>query len=145
VLVRIDESGADDERLDELTSVLSAELLSADVDDVARVSEGDAPPGARAADFAAIGALLVTLQTSIAAVHRMVAAVRSWLARGSTERSAELVVGDVTLRLTGSSSEQQNRLIEEFVRAVATRVDPVTEVVQEAESQYRRTASAIRR
>jgi hypothetical protein len=124
VLVTIEESGADDERLDELTSVLSAELLSADVDDVARVSAGDAPPGARAVDLAAIGALLVTLQTSIAAVDRMVAAVRSWLGRGSTERSAELVVGDVTLRLTGSSSDQQDRLIEEFVRAVAAKAEP---------------------
>src|SRR5215207_7362728 len=90
VLVTIGENGADDERLTELTSVLFEELLSGDADDVARVSAGDAPPGARAVDLAAVGALLVTLQTSVAVLHRVITTVRGWLGRGSGERSAEL-------------------------------------------------------
>jgi hypothetical protein len=124
VLVTIGESGADEERLDELTAVLREDLLSADVDRVRRVSAGEAPPGARAVDLDAIGALLVTLPTSVDALRCVIGAVRSWLGRGSTERSAELLIGDVTLRLTGPSPDQQDRLIDEFVRAVATRREP---------------------
>jgi hypothetical protein len=47
--------------------------------------------------------------------------VRAWVARGQggQQRTAELTVGDKAIKLTGVSADQQDRLIEQFVSAVA--------------------------
>src|SRR5262249_33766005 len=118
VWVKVEEGGADSERLQELTDRLRAELLELDVEDVSGVPETEAPPGSRAVDLAAVGALLVSMTDSMQLLGRLVAAVRSWLARSSAERSVELTIGDKTLRVTNASSDQQDRLIEEFIHAV---------------------------
>jgi len=61
---------------------------------------------------------MVTLTGSVDLVGRIVGSVRSWLARGSPERTVELSVGDKTLKLSAASPEQQERLVEEFLRSV---------------------------
>jgi len=118
VLVTIDETGADELRLESLSHHLRDELLTLDVDDVRHVSAGPAPPGTRAIELAAVGALLVTLKGSVDLVDRVVGAVRSWLAAGSPERTVELSVGDRTLKLSAASAQQQERLVAEFLRSV---------------------------
>ncbi|MDQ3103932.1 MAG: hypothetical protein M3Q87_01685 [Actinomycetota bacterium] len=118
VLVTIDEDGADALRLEALSLGLRGELLTLDVDDVRHVPGGEVPRGARAIDVAAVGALMVTLTGSVDLVGRIVGSVRSWLARGSPERTVELSVGDKTLKLSAASPEQQERLVEEFLRSV---------------------------
>jgi hypothetical protein len=51
-----------------------------------------------------------------------VVAARAWLGRGegpAADRTVELTVGDRSLRVTSVSDEQQDRMIDAFLRAVA--------------------------
>ena len=118
VWVKVEEGGADAERLQELTEGFRAELLALDVEDVSCVREGEVPPGSRAVDLAAVGALLVSVKGSMQFLGQLVAAARSWLTRSSAGRTVELTIGDKTLRMTNASSDQQDRLVEEFIHAV---------------------------
>lgn len=119
VRVKVEESGADTERLREVTNGLRAALLF--VEDVSGVREREALLWLRAAaliDLAPVGAFLVSINDSIPLLGRLVAAVQSWLARSPAERTVKLTIGDKTLRMTNASSDQQDRLIEEFIHAV---------------------------
>jgi hypothetical protein len=119
VLVKIDEGDADADRLAELSEDLRAELLGLDVQDVTLVRAGQSPPDSRGTDLATAGLLLVLIKDSMDLVGHMITVLRSWLGRSTTSRTVELTVGDRTLRLTNASSDQQDRLVEEFVRAIA--------------------------
>jgi Effector Associated Constant Component 1 len=121
VLMTVDERDAGAERLETLAEALRTEILALDVDDVTSVQAGEPPAGARGFDMAAAGALLASVNGSALIIRQLVTAVRSWLGRNrdSTPRTVELTIGDKTLRLTDASAEQQDRLIEEFVRSVA--------------------------
>ena len=103
----------DAEEVAQATLQLRRELLDLDVDAVDIPGAGVPPPGARAVDVAAIGALVVNLADSqlLAAV---VTAVRSWLA-GSPRRSIKLELGGDALELTGVSSREQRRLTDEWL------------------------------
>jgi hypothetical protein len=92
---------------------LRRELLDLDVDVAGVPGMGEPPPGSRAVDLAALGALVVNVADSqlLAAV---VAAVRSWLA-GSSRRSVKLELGGDALELTGVSSREQRRLADEWL------------------------------
>lgn len=118
VWLTVGEDGADTERLQNVTDRLRAELLELDVEDVSGLREDEAPLGSRAVDLTAVGALLVSMKDSVQLLAQLVAAVRSWLARSSAERTVELTIGNKTLRMTNASSDQQDRLIEEFIHAV---------------------------
>ena len=95
------------------TLQLRRELLDLDVDTVEMPGAGEPPPGSRAVDVAAVGALVVNIADSqlLAAV---VGAVRSWLA-GSFRRSIKLELGGDVLELTGVSSREQRRLTDEWL------------------------------
>lgn len=116
LVVSLDEGGADAERLEELTLALRRELLQLEIDDVQPVRTGSAPEGTRALDVTTVGALLVSLTSSAAALAGVVDMVRGWLAQGSRGRTVELTIGDRTLKLTGASDEQQEQLVREFLR-----------------------------
>ena len=119
LMVSVDEGGADSERMEQLTLALRRELLQLDVEDVEPVRAGPAPEGTRAIDVAAVGALLVTLTSSAAALTGVVNTIRGWLAQGSRGRTVELSIGDKTLKLAGASDEQQEQLIREFLRSTS--------------------------
>ena len=118
LVVSIDDDEVDREQLEALSLALRRELLELDIDDVEQLTVGEAPPGTRAVDVAAVGALLVTLSSSVGAVKTIVDTVRGWLGRGSSARTVELSIGDKTLKLSGASTDQQDRLIEQFLRSV---------------------------
>jgi hypothetical protein len=103
----------DAEEVAQATLQLRRELLELDVDTVETLRAGEPPPGSRAVDVAAVGALVVNVADSqlLAAV---VAAVRSWLA-GSSRRSIKLELGGDALELTGVSSKEQRRLTDEWL------------------------------
>jgi hypothetical protein len=105
--------GGDAEEVAQATFQLRRELLDLDVDSVAIPSGGEPPPGSRAADIAALGALVVNLADSqlLAAV---VGAVRSWLA-SSSQHTVKLQLGGDALELTGVSSKEQRRLTDEWL------------------------------
>jgi hypothetical protein len=59
------------------------------------------------------------MQQSSELLIRVVGAVREWLKRDpEPARTVKLTIGDRTIELSAASSEQQDRLITEFVRAV---------------------------
>jgi hypothetical protein len=116
--IELTEPGADPERLDELTLMLREELLGLDVDDVERVTGGEAPSGTRGLELAALGTLLVTLNQSTDLVTHVVNTIREWLKRPpEPTRTARVTLGDRTFELSAASNEQQDRLVAEFVRA----------------------------
>jgi hypothetical protein len=104
----------DAEEVAEATLQLRRELLDLDVDAVELPRAGDAPPGSKAVELAALGALLVTVARS-QLLGSVVAAVRSWVA-GSPQRSIKLELGGDVLELTGVSSAEQRRLTDEWLR-----------------------------
>ena len=107
-------SDADPEEVAEATLQLRRELLELDVESVEIPRAGDPPPGSRAVDLAALGALVVTVAQS-QLLASVVAAVRSWLA-GSRQRSIKLELGGDVLELSGVSSAEQRRLTDEWLR-----------------------------
>jgi hypothetical protein len=114
--VRLDEKGADDQRLDILTGYLRRELLALDVQDVTALPDGAPPAGSRAVDVAAIGGLLVTLGKSADGLRLVVAAARNWLARGSTTtRTVRLEIDGDVLELSDATAADQDRLVALFV------------------------------
>jgi hypothetical protein len=114
--LRISEQGADAERLAAVAGYLRGELLRLDVEDVTALPAGEAPPGARGVDAAAIGALLVAVGQSANGLASVVAAIRDWLRRGEgTRRSVRLELDGDALELGQASAADQERLIGLFV------------------------------
>jgi hypothetical protein len=105
---------ADAEDLAEATLQLRRELLELDVDAVEVPRAGEPPPGTRAVDLAAVGALVITLAQS-QLLGAVVTAVQSWLSR-SRQRSIKLELGGDVLELTGVASDEQRRLTDEWLR-----------------------------
>ena len=103
--IELSEAGSDPERLDELTTRLREELLNLDVEDVEKVSAGDAPApdGSRAIELAAIGALLVTAAAIGPSDHQVVInTIREWLKRDpEPTREVEITMGDRIDRADG--------------------------------------------
>ena len=126
--ITVHDDGADDERLDALATALRQELMALDVEDVEPLRDGEAPPGARAVELAAVGALLVIFKESAELVKGIVTAVRSWMMAAPPGRSVEITVGDATLKVASATVEQQDKLITEFLdilqRVGAAQSDP---------------------
>jgi hypothetical protein len=104
----------DAEEIAEATLQLRRELLDLDVEAVELPRAGEAPPGTRAVELAALGALVVTIAKSPLLVP-VVAAVRSWLA-GAPDRTIKLELDGDVLELSGLSSNEQRRLTDEWLR-----------------------------
>ena len=118
--IELFEPDADLEALDELTRSLREELLELDVDSVSPPTAGPAPAGSKGLELAAIGALLVQVKGSVQMVSAVVTAVRSWLQRGSSpNRTLKVTVDGRTLELSAATAEQQQRVVDEFVRSLA--------------------------
>src|SRR5262249_2650762 len=114
--LQLSEEGADPERLAALTGYLRAELLQLDVEDVTAPQAGEAPPGARAFDVAAVGALLVALGQSADGLRAVVSAISAWLRRGEgTRRTVRLELDGDALELSQAGAADQERLVELFV------------------------------
>jgi len=105
---------ADAEEVAEATLELRRELLDLDVDSVELRAGGQPPPGTRGVELAALGALLVSV-TQSQLLAPVLAAIRSWLG-GSPQRSIKLELEGDTLELTGISSAEQRRLVDEWLQ-----------------------------
>jgi len=118
VRVELLDPGSDPETRDVLMLDLREELVQLDVESVSTVPTGPAPPGSKGLDMAAAAALLVQVQGSITALSVLVSAVRTWLQRGKDpSASVKLTIGEQTLELSHATSEQQERLVQEFLRS----------------------------
>ena len=123
--IEIFDPDADDEQLDTMTRSLREDLLALDVDKVSPVATGgQAPPGSKGIDPAAIGAILVALKGSVELATQVVSAVRAWLHRGDKAKPAtqtlKLTMNGQTLELSAATGDQQDQLIDAFVAAAAT-------------------------
>ena len=118
VLIVIAEPDADRERLEELSAGLRRDLLELEVDDVRRVTTGEVPPGARGFDLATAGALTLVLERSVTVASAVLKTIRGWVGGGESARTVTLTIGDRTLEMTGVTSDQQERLTAEFLRAI---------------------------
>ncbi|WP_433303665.1 hypothetical protein ACQP2F_12645 [Actinoplanes sp. CA-030573] len=116
VIMRVDERGADSRRLRELAEELQADLVVRGVDDARLVRRDDTAVGARGFDPGSLGVLLVSIQGSAQALLQLVESARAWLGRGNRPRAVELTIGEATLTLSDASADQQERLIDEFIR-----------------------------
>ena len=111
----ISEEGADAEWLDDLSRYLRADLTELDVEDVAPLPIGAAPPGSRSGLVAAIGGILVSLGEAADGLASVVSAVRAWLQRGQAQRTVRLELDGDVLELSQASSADQERLVELFL------------------------------
>jgi hypothetical protein len=119
--LHLSEEGADDERLAVLTGYLRGELLQLDVENVTALPAGEPPPGSRAFDVAAVGALVIALGQSADGLRSVVSAIRDWLRRGEgTRRTVRLELAGDALELSQASAADQQRLIELFVSRYTT-------------------------
>jgi hypothetical protein len=105
---------ADAEEIAEATLQLRRELLDLDVEAVELPRAGEPPPGTRAVELAALGALVITVAKS-PLLGPVVAAIRSWLG-GGPERTIKLELDGDVLELSGLSSTEQRRLTDEWLR-----------------------------
>jgi hypothetical protein len=116
IVLHVSEQDADPLRLDDLSRALRAELLEVDATQtVVPLETGPAPEGTRGGLAAAAGALLVTVQPQLAAVVKIVSLVRAWLVRGGGDKRIRLEVDGDVIELTGATTEQQERLIDEWI------------------------------
>ena len=111
--VRVEDEQADPEELADLTAHLRHELLDLDVEAVESPRVGLPPPGSRGVDLVALGTLIVTVGKPQLLVA-VVAAVRSWLA-GSQQRSVKVILDGDTLELSGLSSKEQRRVVDQWL------------------------------
>lgn len=120
VRILLSDAEADPERVAELTGYLRQELLQLDVDRVTAVPGAPAPPGTRAVDPAQLGALLVTLGTSVTALNQVVTVLRDWFGRVRRTRedsrpALRLVMDDDVLEISEASDEQVTEALRAFV------------------------------
>jgi hypothetical protein len=112
--VELAADSADAAELDALTAGLRRELLALDVDRVDRVRREEAPEGSKALDAFALGALVVRLVSRPELLRTVASTLQSWIGdRG--DRTVKLQLGENVLELTGVSSTQQDRLIDEWI------------------------------
>src|ERR1700712_2496005 len=104
----------DDEELFQLTQGLRAELLELDVDAVGLGSEGEAPDGAKGLELLAIGGLVGKFALNSAGLKSVVDTTTAWLGRQGA-RSVKLSLDGDTLELTGVSSDEQSKLVEQWI------------------------------
>jgi hypothetical protein len=109
----------DAEELLDLAQELRGELIEIDVDAVGLGGGGDAPDGAKGAELLAFGSLVIPLALKSPVLRGVVDTTIAWLGRQQA-RSVKLTLDEDTLELTGVSSEEQSRLVEQWIARHAT-------------------------
>ena len=110
----VEVQAADDDDVGDLlalTSVLRDELLILDVTDVRPVEPGATPAGSKG--IGTIAGWLVVQLGSGEALSAVVAVVRGWVDR--SHREVEVSIGGDTLKITGASSEEQEKIIDAWL------------------------------
>lgn len=115
-LVAVFDAGPEQEaeELLELTQGLRDELLELDVDAVKPATHGEVPDGAKGAEVLAFGGLAIQFALKASVLRTVVEATVAWLGRQQA-KSVKLTLDGDTLELTGVSSDEQRRLVEQWV------------------------------
>lgn len=105
--------GVDDEALEDLAGLLREDLLLAlDVNAVDPVTAAGAPEQSKGALAVVAGWLSVNLGRE--ALRAVVSRIGAWAAQSHS--TVEVSLGGDVLKLTGASRDQQNRVIDEWLR-----------------------------
>jgi hypothetical protein len=112
----IDDRALSDVELDESALALRRELLELPVHDVQNLPAGSAPPGARVVDVAAVGGLVVLLNSSVALLASLVAAIRSWRRNTVPGSTIRLRFGEDEIEVSGVSDETQAQLMKDWTQ-----------------------------
>jgi hypothetical protein len=110
VTLRVHEDGADDERIEQLTGFLRAELQ--ELVPVSTVS-GEAAEGTKAIDLAELGTLLATVSQSTV-LAALINAVSAWLGQ-RRERSVTVEADGDPLELTGAPTDDERARAAEWL------------------------------
>jgi len=102
---------SDAEELAELAGRLQTELLEEDVTSVAPLTTDTAPDGAKGLGILA-GWLAVRFAT-LDGLRAVIAAVRGWTSR--TGRTVEVTIDGDVLKVTGPTSQQQEKIIDAWL------------------------------
>jgi len=121
LLIFLSLEDGDQAELDELTRELKSEIGQLNVDSVDDVSQGEAPDGTKAIDWASIGNLAITLAPTI--VPPLFELLKSWVERKpSTPVKIKIKVGNKTAQLeydpTKTSAKELETLIKTLGRTV---------------------------
>jgi hypothetical protein len=106
----------DDQELLDLTTQLREDLLDLDVFAVEPITDVKAPDHSKGAVAAVGGWLAVNLGRE--ALRVVVSRIVAWASRSNS--TIEIIHGTDVLRVTAVSQEQQNRLIDDWIRRQAT-------------------------
>ena len=114
--VRVGLAGGDldADALTECATMLGQELADLDVDEVASLSAGEAPPGAKGVELLAVGALVVKLARSTKVLGQVVDTMRDWLRRNHADSIRLEIDGDV-IEIKGAAQEERKILIDAWV------------------------------
>lgn len=104
----------DAEELQHLIQGLRSELLELDVDAVRPAAYGEMPAGAKGVDALAFGGLAIQFALKAPVLRAVVDATVAWLSRQQA-RSVKLTLDGDTLEVTGISSDEQRRLVDQWV------------------------------
>ena len=99
--------------LADLTQRLRQELLELDVDQVELPKSGPPPPGAKAIEPFSLGTLIIHLAPAV--LTSLIGLLQSWLNRNN-QRQVKLAINGDTLDVSGLSSDEQQRLIAEWLQ-----------------------------
>lgn len=102
---------SDPEEMADLAGRLRAVVLGVDAVSVVPLIAGDAPEGAKG--FGSLPGWLAVQFGSLDGLRAVVAAVRGWTSR--TGRTVEVSIGGDALKVTGVTSEQQEKIIEAWL------------------------------
>jgi membrane-associated two-gene conflict system component 1 (EACC1) len=108
------EAETDSEEIDELARGLRREIAELDFVEVRQMEVADAPAGAKSGSAVAVGMMVVTLVQGAGGIAAITGIVQSWLAR-SSGRIVELEIDGDKIRITGASSDAEERLIDEWI------------------------------
>jgi hypothetical protein len=112
ILQVLPEADSDAEELADLVEGLHAELLGMDAASVAPLTAEAAPAGAKGLDGTLAGWLLVQFGTPDG-LRAVMAAVRLWTSR--TRRTVEVSIDGDPLKVTGVTSQQQEKIIDAWL------------------------------
>ena len=117
LLIELSLEGSDPSELDELTRQLRTEVEELNVDSVEQVSAGVAPEGTKAADFAVIGEMAVTLAPAI--IPPLFDLLKSWVQRKpSTPVTVKVRVGKRTAQIEYDPTKTSAKDLEALIRSL---------------------------
>jgi hypothetical protein len=117
LFIELSLDGGNDAELDEITRQLKAEVEDLSVDSVEQVSAGTAPDGTKAADFAAIGQMAVTLAPAI--IPPLFELLKSWVERKpSTPVKVKVKIGKRTAQIEYDPTKTSAKDLEVLVKTL---------------------------